>query len=46
MAYGFSTANGGNFEFDGVDRSYKYTESELVLNQYSGNFAISAWVTE
>ena len=40
---GFSTANGGNFEFDGVDDHINIGVG-TGLNQYSGNFAISAWV--
>lgn len=40
---GFSTANGGNFTFDGAD-DYINLGIGTGLNQYSGNFAISAWV--
>ena len=40
---GFSTANGGNFTFDGVD-DYINLGVGTGLNQYSGDFAISVWV--
>ena len=40
---GFSTANGGSFVFDGVD-DYINLGVGTGLNQYSGDFAISAWV--
>ena len=40
---GFSTANGGNFEFDGTDDHINIGVG-TGLNQYSGDFAISVWV--